>query len=76
MSAGHVALEWTNVGGASRFVLEVGAAPGRTDLSVVVGPDSQASFSGVPPGTYYLRVRGANAFGGGHPSNEIRVVIP
>ena len=76
VSAGHVALDWSNVGGASSFVLDVGVAPGRTNLSVSLGPDSHSSFSNVPPGTYYLRVRGANAFGGGHSSNEVRVVIP
>ena len=31
---------------------------------------------GVRTGTYYLRVRGANAFGGGRPSGEVRVVVP
>jgi len=76
VSGGNVALDWTNVGGASSFVLEVGVAPGRTDLSVFSGPDSQSSFAHVPSGTYYLRVRGANAFGGGRPSQEIHVVVP
>jgi hypothetical protein len=76
VSGGNVALDWTNVGGASSFVLEVGVAPGRTDLSVFSGPDSQSSFAHVPSGTYYLRVRGANAFGGGRPSGEVRVVVP
>ncbi len=71
-----VALSWQNVGGASHFVLEAGLAPGRTDLSVTLGPDSHASFASVPPGTYYLRLRGGNEFGGGRPSQEIRVVVP
>jgi len=72
----RVSLVWENVGGASHFVLEVGLAPGRTDLSVALGPDSRASFANVPSGTYYLRLRGGNEFGGGRPSSEIRVAVP
>lgn len=71
-----VALSWTNVGTASHFVLDVGLASGRTDLSVFVGTEPRVSFAGVPPGTYYLRVRGGNEYGGGRPSQEVRVVVP
>jgi hypothetical protein len=71
-----VALDWTNVGGASAFVLDVGLAAGRTDLSLFLGPDSAAAFRQVPSGSYYLRVRGGNAFGGGRASEEVRVVVP
>jgi hypothetical protein len=71
-----VAIAWTNVGGASGFVLEAGVAPGRSDVQVYLGPDPRATFSNVPPGTYYVRVRGGNEFGGGRPSQEIRVVVP
>lgn len=75
--AGHdVALHFENVGGASHFVLEAGFAPGRTDLSIYLGPDSPVTFQGVPSGTYYLRLRGGNEFGGSLPSEELRVVVP
>lgn len=75
--SGHdVSLQWENVGGASHFVLDVGLAPGRADLSVYLGPDSHTAFAGVPSGTYYLRLRGGNEFGGGRPSTEIRLVVP
>lgn len=67
---------WTNVGAASGFMLEIGTAPGRTDLAVGVGVESTVSFTGVPPGTYYVRVRGGNEFGGGRPSAEVRVDVP
>jgi hypothetical protein len=30
----------------------------------------------VPPGVYYLRVRGVNAAGVGEPSAELRLVVP
>lgn len=71
-----VTLSWTNVGAASHFVLDVGLAAGRTDLSVFLGPASHASFAGVPSGAYYLRLRGGNEVGGGRPSAEVRVVVP
>lgn len=75
-TGGDVSLSWENVGGASEFVLDVGFGPGRTDTQIRLGPDSHAAFSGVPPGTYYLRLRGGNAFGSGRPSNEVPLVIP
>ena len=71
-----VALSWQNVGGASGFVLDIGFSPGRTVAQVYLGPQSYASFANVPAGTYYLRLRGGNEFGGGRPSQEIRVVVP
>jgi hypothetical protein len=71
-----VTLQWQNLGAASHFVLDVGLAPGSTDASVFLGPDSHAAFGNVPPGTYYLRLRGGNEFGGGRPSQEIQVVVP
>ena len=63
----------THLGGER--VQDVGLAPGRTDLSVYLGPDSHTSFAGVPSGTYYLRLRGGNEFGGGRPSAEIVMVV-
>ena len=71
-----VTLDWQNVGAASSFVLDVGLQPGRTDLSVFLGSSQSAGFANVPPGTYYLRVRGGNEFGGGRPSEEIAIVVP
>jgi hypothetical protein len=74
---GHdVTLDWTNVGAASHFVLEVGVGPGRTDASVFLGASTHVIFAHVPSGTYYLRLRGGNEFGGGRSSQEIQVVVP
>jgi hypothetical protein len=70
-----VAFAWENVGGASQFTVDVGIAPGRTDLSIPLGPDSHWTIGGAPPGTYFVRVRGANTFGGGRASNEVQVVV-
>ncbi|MEZ5289477.1 MAG: fibronectin type III domain-containing protein [Vicinamibacterales bacterium] len=71
-----VSLAWTNIGGASAFILEAGVAPGRTDVTLYLGADPRVTIPNVPPGTYYLRVRGGNEFGGGRPSQEIQVVVP
>ena len=76
VSGSNVAVSWTNIGGASGFVLEAGSAPGRTDLSVFLGAEPFASFTGVPSGTYYVRVRGSNEVGGGRTSAETKVVVP
>ncbi|MCC6990770.1 MAG: fibronectin type III domain-containing protein, partial [Acidobacteria bacterium] len=75
--SGHdVSLTWRNVGDATAFVVDVGLAPGRTDVSVYHDGGTAATFTGVPSGTYFVRVRGGNTFGGGRPSNEAVVVVP
>ena len=75
VSGSTVSLTWLNVGGASAFVLEAGFAPGHTAIAVTLGPEGAATFTDVPPGTYYVRVRGGNEFGGGRPSAEAVVVV-
>lgn len=75
-TGGDVSLSWENVGGASRFLLEVGFGPGRTDLQIPLGPASHAAFTAVPPGAYYVRLRGENTFGRGTASNEVVLVSP
>jgi hypothetical protein len=59
----------------TRHVLEVGAAPGCTDLTVELGPDTTEAFADVPRGTYYVRVRAANYTGVSAPSNEVIVAV-
>lgn len=71
---------------ATEYVLEVGTAYGWADLAavriprVVVFRNSMpvATFSapGVPPSTYYLRVRAVNAAGLGAPSADVVVTVP
>ncbi len=61
----------------TRHVLEVGAAPGRTDLlAFESGPGTTLAFAGVPSGTYYVRVRAGNYTGLGPASNEVIVTVP
>lgn len=63
----------------TRQVLYVGTAPGASDVLQQPLEAAAESFSvgvtGATPGIYYLRVRAANVFGEGPPSNEISVVI-
>jgi len=63
---------------ATRYVLEVGSAPGLADLIVGLDLGLQTSFAaaGVPPGTYYVRVRAGNYTGLSAPSNEVVVTVP
>ncbi len=76
VSGRDVSFSWTNIGDASNFVLDVGLAPGRTDLTFSVGATSPVTIPNAPPGTYYLRVRGTNAFGVSRPSSEVAVTVP
>lgn len=74
-----VAFTWTAPAGAAptSYVLEAGSATGLADI-VTFNTGNAAttvSFSGVPPGTYYVRVRAVNAQGAGLPSNERTLIV-
>lgn len=81
VSGASVQLSWvaTSVAAATtRYVLEVGSAPGLNDIFAGLDAGMQTSFSanGVPPGRYYARVRAANYTGPSAPSNEVLVQVP
>ena len=60
---------------ATRYVVEAGAAPGAT--MVTLGAAGTAlGVPGAPPGRYYVRVRAVNRHGTSAPSNEIVVDVP
>jgi hypothetical protein len=69
-----VTLDWDSSADASDYLIEVGSAPGASNLLVTPLPGAPVSTS-APPGSYYVRVRARNACGTGSPSNEITVVI-
>jgi len=53
------------------YVIEAGTAAGMANIaSINVGGGSSYTTS-VPPGTYFVRVRGVSASGSSDPSNEI-----
>ncbi len=62
---------------ATRFMLEAGTATGLNDVgTLALGPGQTLSIPGVPPGTYVVRVRAANATGVGATSNETVITVP
>lgn len=81
VSSGTVQLGWQFGGPAasvSRYVLDVGSAPGLSNIfsGRDIGLQTTFSASGVPPGRYYVRVRAGNYTGLSAPSNDVAVVVP
>jgi predicted phage tail protein len=76
----RVALAWAPPPGPPplRYVIEAGASATSLTLARVITPSAAAgfAFAGVPPGTYFLRVRGQNTAGEGIPSAVVRVQVP
>jgi hypothetical protein len=61
----------------SAYVIEGGSGPGRTDLANFSTGNTNTTFSasGLPAGTYYLRMRSRNALGAGAASREQAFVV-
>lgn len=57
------------------YVVEAGTAPGRSDLGIFAAPAPPLVATGVPPGTYQLRVRAGNAAGTGVASPSVTVTV-
>jgi Carboxypeptidase regulatory-like domain len=65
---------WQGVVTGHRLV--AGSGPGLSNLAqVTLGAATQASFGGVPPGTYYVRVHALNAAGASIASDDVAVVV-
>ena len=79
VSGQTVTVSWMPPAGAaiSGFQLEAGSVPGAANLAVTTTAAAQSSltFSGVPVGTYYVRVRSLNASAASTPSNEVIVAV-
>jgi hypothetical protein len=71
----RVALKWQAPFGATRYEVEVGSAPGLTDLATIRVAEPSLVVDAVPPGVYYVRVRAGNTIGRSRPSGEIRIVV-
>jgi len=79
-SGGTVTLTWTAPSGgcaATSYVLQAGSAAGLSDLANSSTGSTATAFSasGVGAGTYYVRVRAANAYGQSAGSNEVALVV-
>ena len=73
-----VTVGWTPPASApapSGYQLEAGSAPGLANLAVLPTTATQLTFPGIPPGTYFVRVRSAGSGGLSAPSNEVSVVV-
>jgi glucose/arabinose dehydrogenase len=80
VSGATVAISWTPPAtGAipTAYQLEAGSSAGAANLAVVSAGASQTTltFPGIPPGSYFVRVRSVAAGGVSLPSNEIVVVV-
>jgi glucose/arabinose dehydrogenase len=73
-----VALSWQpgSAGGpVLSYQLEAGSSPGAADLMIVETTGTELSVPDVPPGQYYVRVRGSNSSGAGAASLEVPIRI-
>lgn len=77
VSGSTVTLTWSAAGGATSYRVEAGAAPGGTELANFDTGHTTPSLiaTGVPDGTYYVRVRAQNIDGRSDPSNEIVLTV-
>jgi predicted phage tail protein len=81
VNGSSVTLSWqapATGGSPSGYVLEAGSASGLSNLAVfpTSGPVTSQTFTGVPAGRYFVRVRAANAAGVSVPSAEVEIVVP
>jgi hypothetical protein len=70
-----VGLWWNRAPGAQSYLLEVGSTTGLADLFIGDIGEATTLDASAPPGTYFVRVRGINAFGVGPASDEVRVAL-
>jgi hypothetical protein len=78
-----VALGWDEPSGAgsqcgsNSYLVQVGSAPGASDLAQVSTPGLIGAFnvSGVGAGTFYIRVRSQGPGGVSAPSNEVVITV-
>jgi len=74
-----VRIEWQagrGPGLATGYRLEAGSASGLADVATFQQDGNVFAVSGVPPGTYFVRVRALNAAGAaGPPSTEVVVTV-
>ncbi|MBP7777035.1 MAG: hypothetical protein KA371_07910 [Acidobacteria bacterium] len=72
-----VQLGWTPPGGVLGHLVDVGSAPGLTNItSIPIAMPSTGLGGAVAAGRYYVRTRAAQACGAGAASNEVVVDVP
>lgn len=78
VSGGVVTLSWgAAAGNATMYVIEAGTGAGLTNIGALPTGNLDTTWSvPAPAGTYFVRVRAANAFGMSPATNEVTVVVP
>jgi phosphatidylinositol-3-phosphatase len=76
-----VSISWrapTTGGAPTSYIIDVGSAPGLSDVASIPTGSAATSLSGggAVSGVYYLRVRAQNASGTSFPSNEAYLQVP
>jgi hypothetical protein len=75
----RVTLAWQRNGAQVLFtgaIVEAGSATGLSDLArLPVSSAESFVVDNVPPGMYYVRVRGTNGTGESEPSNEVTITV-
>ncbi len=72
-----VSLAWGTASSAASYVLEAGSAAGLANILATDVGAARAIGGPVPPGTYFVRVRGKSTCGQTGPaSNQVVVVVP
>jgi uncharacterized repeat protein (TIGR03803 family) len=77
VSGSTIAFSWLAASGApTGYILQAGSSPGLSNLaSVNVGNALSYTATGVPNGTYYVRMISTNGCGNSSPSNEVAVTV-
>ncbi len=75
VSGRFVVLNWAGVAGATEYLVEVGSAPGGSDLLVAPVGNVTAISTNADPRVYFVRIRARSACGSSPPSNEVVVRI-
>lgn len=74
VNGSFVAVQWSGSSGSLSYLLEVGSAPGLSNVFLLeVGTTSVSG--NVAATTYYVRVRARNACGTSGPSNEVQFTV-
>jgi hypothetical protein len=78
VSAGVATLTWgAAAGNATTYVIEAGTVSGVMNLGALPTGTLDTTWAApAPRGTYFVRVRAANAFGVSGATNEVMVVVP
>jgi glucose/arabinose dehydrogenase len=72
-----VSLTWSAPGNLTGLQLEVGSAPGVTDLAVFpLEPTSSGVSGNAPTGRYFVRLRAMNSCGSTLAANELDITVP